>query len=410
MSADDEKSNVGSDAGSDSPRSGEPSTVSVPAPGGAGSPKVWPGTWALGKDEEAHRESADDWVVKDGRKHLRTIRTLSEPFRSYKYLEMLGRGAQGYVFKMKDQQSGKIVAVKCFSKRRLKEDQERNCLRNPAIWHEYQLLKTVGDHPGIVEVEKLVMETDSYFYVPMEFVDGHDVHHVLWPRGQAYSMDKPPIDARRMKALFRGVMEALTYCHDKYVAHRDLKPSNILVLEDKQTGALKTKIMDFGLGALVPKTPTGDPMEMRRPVGTTAWCAPEVLEVFGELMRSERHGGGGGMGPEGRAGTMWQTEQGLGYYARPADIWSSGVLLWEMMTIDHLFHRPGIAPREQGATENRLVRKWVAMPESLEPYQQQFYKKLPSGCQELLKKMLNPDYQKRPTARAVFEDPWLQSE
>eukprot|EP00756_Hemistasia_phaeocysticola_P015642 Hpha_TRINITY_DN15424_c4_g3::TRINITY_DN15424_c4_g3_i3::g.173170::m.173170 len=376
-----------------------------PDPGPAGSPrKVWPGTWNLGKDDEAVEQSEDYWEVRDGRKHLRKVVTRAGV--TFDYLEMLGRGAQGYVFKMKHRQSQRVVAVKCFSKRRLLEEQERNCLRNPAIWHEFQLLKRVGDHPGIVEVEKLVLETEHYFYVPMEYVDGIDLHHLLWPRDRKHT--KPPIDSR---ILFRHVMEALSHCHEKGVAHRDLKPSNILITKDASGTAsykLKAKMMDFGLGAEVPKNPDGSPMQMRRPVGTTAWCAPEVLNVFGELMRSEKSGGGGGMGPAGRAGTMWQVEKGLGYYARPADIWSSGVLLWEMMTLNHLFHRPLIEPRQQGATENRLVRSWKAMPDSLEKDQKPHFEALPQGCKELLIKMLNPEPSERPTAIEILKHPWLQ--
>eukprot|EP01062_Namystynia_karyoxenos_P055521 TRINITY_DN4642_c0_g1_i1.p1 TRINITY_DN4642_c0_g1~~TRINITY_DN4642_c0_g1_i1.p1 ORF type:complete len:402 (+),score=105.85 TRINITY_DN4642_c0_g1_i1:113-1318(+) len=398
---------MSSDRSVSPPTSSGMDTSPLPPPGPPGSPqaKVWPGTYRLGRDEEAVDQAQDHWDTSDPR-GKRLIKVVGRNGVTFEYISSLGRGAQGYVFKCREVSerptNGRLVALKCFSKRRLAVEQEQNSLRNPSVWHEFQLLRRVKHSDHIVAVDDTVLETDHYFFVPMEFVEGKDLHHLLWP--SSGKLDKPPIDVRKV---FKQIMLSLNDCHAAGVAHRDLKPSNIMLSADSSGTKLKAKVMDFGLGAEVPTGPDGKPMKMKRPVGTTAWCAPEILDLFGKIMQPAHAGGGGGMGPQGLAGTQWQEDQDLGYYARPADIWSAGVILWEMLTLDHLFHRPKIEPRHQGSTENRLVRKWTSMPESLEDYQKRLWSKLEPGAQELLKKMLRPNPKERPTSQQVVDDPWL---
>lgn len=417
-----------------SPRSGMDHPAPPPPPAAGSGEKVWPGTYNLGRDEGAVYQAQDDWDLSDPRKpRLLKVRHLLRDSAgkptgkngvAFKILQTLGRGAQGYVFKAEDisendhGKPGRIVALKCFDKRKLKQEQERNTLRNPAIWHEFQLLRRVGHMDGIVEIDDHVLETDTFFFVSMEYIEGKDLHHLLWPR--TGRPDRPPVD---VKAVYRTVMESMAYCHGQGVAHRDLKPSNVMI-DMKSDGSagpggikMKAKVMDFGLGAEVPTGPDGKPMQMRRPVGTTAWCAPEILDLFGELMKPESRGGAGGLGPTSKAGTQWQEEKGLGYYARPADVWSSGVLLYEMLTCNPLFHRPEINPREQGPTENRSVRAWKGFPQSLREEQKQYLSGSWPGtgepymtdeAKDLLAKILVPDPQARLKAQEIVDHPFLK--
>ena len=97
---------------------------------------------------------------------------------------------------------------------------------------EYQIGVQL-DHPHIVRVNSLEEDPELGLCIVMEYVDGQSLDQWLASR--------PSFAAR--KRIFRQIMEAMAYCHNRQVWHLDLKPSNILVTQD----GLTAKIIDFGL-------------------------------------------------------------------------------------------------------------------------------------------------------------------
>ena len=121
---------------------------------------------------------------------------------------------------------------------------------------EYQIGVQL-DHPNIVRVNSLEEDSRAGLCIVMEYVDGQNLDDWL--------ATKPSAAAR--KRIFRQILDAIAYCHDRQIWHLDLKPSNILITKDGMTA----KIIDFGLS-------DNSVFAFRQTGGTRKYAAPEQLE------------------------------------------------------------------------------------------------------------------------------------
>jgi len=120
---------------------------------------------------------------------------------------------------------------------------------------EYQIGVQL-DHPHIVRVNSLEEDPKAGLCIVMEYVDGQSLDQWL--------LTKPSAAAR--KRIFRQILDAMDYCHDRQIWHLDLKPSNILITKD----GLTAKIIDFGLS-------DNSGFAFRQTGGTRKYAAPEQL-------------------------------------------------------------------------------------------------------------------------------------
>ncbi len=185
-------------------------------------------------------------------------------FAQYELIEPLGCGAFGVVWKAKDSQLGRYVALKIPH-------------AGPQTTPEYaQRLMREGrsaaqlQHPNIVSVHEVGQE-GAVPYLASEFVDGQPL---------ASLMTKQPIGLQEAARLVVAVAHALDHAHQRGVIHRDIKPSNIMI-RHSQDGVAVPVLMDFGLalrtGAEVTMTMDGDRL------GTPAYMSPE--QARGEAHR-----------------------------------------------------------------------------------------------------------------------------
>jgi tRNA A-37 threonylcarbamoyl transferase component Bud32/predicted transcriptional regulator len=168
----------------------------------------------------------------------------------YELIEQIARGGFAVVYKARDPDLDRTVAVKACI-----EDDEALRAR---FAREARIVARL-DHPNIVTVHDFGFQGEVTFLV-QEYLAGEDLRQII-RRG--------PLAVPRAAALLLQVAMGMDYAHRNAVIHRDLKPGNIMVLPGG-----RTKILDFGLAkARGDETLTGDSVAL----GTVAYLAPETL-------------------------------------------------------------------------------------------------------------------------------------
>jgi serine/threonine protein kinase len=178
-------------------------------------------------------------------------------FRGMEVLEVIGQGGMGVVYKARQIDLDRTVALKVLSPRLAAADPEfpRRFAR------EAQALASL-DHPNIVRVHEMGREADLCYLV-MEHVDGVNLRELLVQK------KLPPEQALR---IVPQLCDALEYAHSRGVIHRDIKPENIIL---SRSGA--AKIADFGLARIV-RQDEAAPSRLTQTnviMGTADYMAPE---------------------------------------------------------------------------------------------------------------------------------------
>ncbi len=170
----------------------------------------------------------------------------------YEILSLLGVGGMGAVYKARDREVDRLVALKVI---------RPDLARDPEILQRFKqelLLARQISHKGVIRIYDLG-EADGIKFISMEYIDGKDLRTSLTERGKY-----PPEEASQVIV---QVLEALDAAHSEGVVHRDLKPQNIMV--DKQG---RVTVMDFGIARSTEQqglTQTG------AIVGTPEYMSPE---------------------------------------------------------------------------------------------------------------------------------------
>jgi eukaryotic-like serine/threonine-protein kinase len=170
----------------------------------------------------------------------------------YEVLSLLGEGGMGAVYKAKDVELGRVVALKVI---------RPDLARNRAILDRFKqelILATQVTHRNVVRIYDLG-EAEGIKFITMEYVEGEDLAAVLHQRTKL-----PPQEA---VGIIDQVCRALEAAHRVGVIHRDLKPQNIMC---EKSGRIL--VMDFGLA----KTLEGERMtQTGAMVGTMEYMSPE---------------------------------------------------------------------------------------------------------------------------------------
>jgi serine/threonine protein kinase len=214
----------------------------------------------------------------------------------YEILSSLGAGGMGEVYRAKDTKLGREVAIKLLLEE-VSEDPERLA----RFAREARVLASLN-HAHIATLHGFESDGNTSFLV-MELVEGPTL-------GERIELGPMTLDEARPLVL--QIADGLAAAHDLGVVHRDLKPANIKLAAD---GAVK--ILDFGLAKAMAEDAQGDPASSLSPTLTLA--ATQRGEILGTAAY---------MSPEQARG---QTID------KRTDVWSLGVILWEMLTGRRLF-------------------------------------------------------------------------
>ncbi len=210
-----------------------------------------------------------------------------QQFGRYRVKKKLGAGAMGEVYHAYDTQLNRDVALKVLQSSDTASDLDRKEILNEAR------ASSALNHPNICVVYE-AGEVDGRVYIAMEYIEGKQLSEVI-PR-TGLSTD---ITIRYGLQL----ADALAHAHSHGVVHRDLKPSNIMVTSDG-----RIKLLDFGLARPIPMNEAGSTASLvygEKLAGTLPYMAPEIL-----------------------TGSVAQAS---------SDIWSFGVILYEMVASRHPF-------------------------------------------------------------------------
>ncbi|MFD3584991.1 serine/threonine-protein kinase [Streptomyces sp. NPDC058683] len=210
----------------------------------------------------------------------------------YRLAERIGSGPSGTVWRARDEQDGRQVAVKEPRLTGEPDDEERQRAAHRLL-HEARAAARV-DHPAAVAIHDVLLEGELPWVV-MELVEGESLQEALAAHGPL-----APAEAARIGLAVLGALHA---AHCVGIVHRDLKPSNVLL----EAGGERVVLTDFGIGAgQQGHTGSGD----------------------GEDGSGEDGSGDGGSDGFGGFGGFVAPECAAGRGAGPAsDLWSLGALL-----------------------------------------------------------------------------------
>jgi len=250
----------------------------------------------------------------------------------YRILEKLGEGGMGVVYKAQDTSLNRLVALKFLPTHLTKDEAVRK-----RFMIEAQAASAL-DHPHICNIHEINETDDGQLYICMAYYEGESLHQKI---------EDGPLHIDEAMNMFIQIAQGLSAAHEKNIMHRDIKPGNILITEKGEM-----KIVDFGLAKLAGEKLT----ESFSTKGTIAYMAPEIIR---------------GMPGDHRA-----------------DIWSLGVVLFEMLT--------GHLPFKGEYPEPVMYSIVNEEPESLSNYLNDVPDLLKSVLDKLLKKDPEERYQNIP--------------
>jgi serine/threonine protein kinase len=245
----------------------------------------------------------------------------------YKVLDKLGQGGMGVVYKAEDSKLKREVAIKFLPYNISSDAEERQRFEIEAQ------AAAALNHPNIATIYS-IEESGKDVFIAMEFINGIELKEKI-------KKERPNLDEARN--IIEQIASGLSAAHQKGIIHRDIKSANIMITK---SGLIK--IMDFGLAKI------GGTSQITRfgtTLGTTAYMSPE--QARGEKVDTR------------------------------TDIWSMGVIFYEMLTGDLPF---------KGEFDQAIIYSILNVePEPIISIS----KDLPVKFQNLIEKLLTKDRDKR---------------
>ncbi len=222
-----------------------------------------------------------------GRRYPSARVTITQKLGKFEILASLGQGAMGHVYRARDPVLDRELALKTVAPELLaKADTMARFQREARAAARLQ-------HPNIVTIYELG-EVNGTLYIAMELLEGMDL---------AEAMGRPDrLSTAQKIRIAVEICRALDFAHKRGVFHRDVKPANVRLLKDGTV-----KIVDFGIARLEDSSMTRTGLML----GTPSYMAPEVL----------------------RGGRV----------DHRADMWATGIVLYEMLRGIRPFEAPTIA-------------------------------------------------------------------
>jgi serine/threonine protein kinase len=228
----------------------------------------------------------------------------------YELIRLLGRGGMGEVHLARDLRLGRLVAVKRLS--------AHGTGRTERFLREARTTARCM-HENIVVIHE-VGEQDGYPYMVLEYLEGRTLRQWLHEHTAA-SGEQAPVAPGRAVELMLPVVRALAYAHERGIVHRDLKPENVMLT---RSGAIK--VLDFGIAKRLSAPRPDEDARDGVPHGAS------------DAVTSGRVSGPVAVHSSALIGTlpyMSPEQMNVGVIDHRSDIWSVGIMLFELVTGRH---------------------------------------------------------------------------
>ncbi|KAI8565224.1 hypothetical protein RHMOL_Rhmol03G0243200 [Rhododendron molle] len=253
---------------------------------------------------------------------------------NYHVIELVGEGSFGKVYKGRRKYTGQTVAMKFI----LKHGKSEKDIHN--LRQEIEILRKLK-HPNIIEMLDS-FESPQEFCVVTEFAQG-ELFEIL--------EDDKCLPEEQVQAIAKQLVRALHYLHSNRIIHRDMKPQNILI----GAGSV-VKLCDFGFARAM----SSNTVVLRSIKGTPLYMAPELVR-----------------------------EQP---YNHTADLWSLGVILYELFVGQPPFYTNSVY-----ALIRHIIKDPVKYPDNMSP-----------NFKSFLRGLLNKEPQNRLTWPSLLQHPFVK--
>ena len=228
----------------------------------------------------------------------------------YHLMEIIGRGAYADVYASIDTKNNQILAIKCISKTKLKDDDKVNLRRELEILHKMK-------HPNIVGI-KNYLENQKNHYIMLEYCNGLDLDAYLKKYMSEY---KRPLNELYIQKIMQQIAPAMEYMHSNNIIHRDIKLQNILLNFDSH--------LNVTINGQLPPKLTFKQMSLDKPFSVKITDLGFAKDLVKDSEGSTILGSPIYMSPDILARADGSNTK---KYNTSVDLWSLGVITYELLT------------------------------------------------------------------------------
>jgi calcium-dependent protein kinase len=304
-------------------------------------------------------------------------------FDDYEFFDKAGQGSFGKVMVVRHKVTKQVRACKAITIRG--GQSQADLIRN-----ETQLLRSL-DHPNILKLFEVYYDGTN-IYMISELCEGGSLLDRLnqhYPPSQKNSPHRLMSEGL-VALIMQQLLAAVACCHSQQIIHRDAKPDNILFVNRSRESPLK--LIDFGLATTLDSAlKTAKEIQIKRK-GVVGFlgkmlpgCAPQYMKR--KIMT--------------RAGTLhyFSPEMIRGEYTELTDLFSVGIIMYQLLTGIHPFYQPG--QDDEQSVKFKISKRDVEFPVS-------FWSHISTDAKDLTRALLQRDPRDRITAAEAMKHRWFK--